>query len=186
MSLLPLGLLSQGGGGGASAAFEQIASANGTGSANTITFSSIPSTYKHLQIRVSARSTFANTGIENANITVNGLTSGYSYHYLNSDGGSMASFGQGSQAQWQYALAIPQNNQTSGIHASATLDILDYADTNKFKTMRGWLGYYAATRYIALNSGSIQTTSAITSISFVLPQGNWTTSSRFSLYGIKG
>jgi hypothetical protein len=186
MGLFPLGLLSQGGGAGGAGAFEQIATANGTGSSNTITFTSIPATYKHLQVRMTARSTFGNSAIENANITVNGLTSGYSYHYLSSDGGSMNSFGQGSQAQWQYALAMPQNNQTSGIHAAATLEILDYANTNKFKTMRGWLGYLAATRIIQLNSGSIQTTSAISSMSFVLPQGNWTTSSRFSLYGIKG
>jgi hypothetical protein len=186
MTLFPLGIIGQGGGASAAAAFEQIASAVGTGSANTITFSSIPSTYKHLQIRVSARSTFANSSIENADITVNGLTSGYTYHYINSDGGSVFTFGQASQAKWQYALAIPQNNQTSGIHSSATLDILDYADTNRFKTFRGYLGYYAATRTIQLNSGSISTTSAITSISFALPQGNWTTSSRFSLYGIKG
>jgi len=32
--------------------YESIASATGTGSSNTITLSSIPSTYKHLQLRI--------------------------------------------------------------------------------------------------------------------------------------
>jgi hypothetical protein len=183
--LFPLGLLSQGGGFNPGA-YELIATTNGTGSANTVSFSSIPGTYKHLQIRVVGRSTFANTGMENANITLNGLSSGYAYHYLNGDGSSLLSFGQGSQVAWQYGLIVPQNNQTANIFSNAIIDVLDYQNTNKNKTLKGLLGWNAATSAIYLGSSLIATTSAITQISFALPQGNWTTTSRFSLYGVKG
>ena len=185
MSLFPLGLLSQGGG-AAAGSFELISTAVGTGSANTITFSSIPSTYKHLQIRAVGRSTFANTSMENAAITLNGLTSGYSHHWLTADGSSLSSFGQASQASWQYGVAVPQNNQTASVFSAAIIDVLDYQNTNKNKTLRGLLGWHASSRQVQIASSMIGTTSAITSISFALPQGNWTTTSRISLYGIQG
>jgi hypothetical protein len=169
-------------------AYELISTATGTGSANTITFSSIPATYRHLQLRIVGRSTFANTSNENASITLNGLTSGYSHHYFAGDGSSSLVFGQASQSSWQYGLIVPQNNQQANVFSSAIIDLLDYTSTTKNKTLRGFLGWHvtSATRQIQLGSSMIATTNAITSISFALPQGNWTTTSRFSLYGIRG
>jgi len=43
--------------------YESIASASGTGSSGTITFSSIPSTYTHLQIRGIGRNSYPSTQV---------------------------------------------------------------------------------------------------------------------------
>ena len=62
--------------------FESIATATGTGSNSTLTFSSIPQTYKHLQIRVMSRGNAA-TDQDNLLIRFNGDTgSNYNSHYV--------------------------------------------------------------------------------------------------------
>jgi hypothetical protein len=71
--------------------------------------------------------------------------------------------------------------------------LLDYQNTNKFKTIRNLQGFDAngdgsGARYYAIRffSGLWQSTSAITSITITAPNGNWATGSSFALYGIKG
>ena len=54
--------------------FESIATLNGDGSATTLTFSSIASTYKHLQIRAIVRNTGATANLVSYNIRFNGDT----------------------------------------------------------------------------------------------------------------
>jgi hypothetical protein len=72
--------------------FESIATATGTGSSATITFSSIPSTYQHLQIRGIARATSGGeTEPIDLRLYFNGLTTGiYSSHALYGNGSSAA------------------------------------------------------------------------------------------------
>ena len=53
--------------------FDSIASATGTGSSGTITFSSIPQTYKHLQIRGIGRLDVVTGGVS-TRIRLNGDT----------------------------------------------------------------------------------------------------------------
>jgi len=73
-------------GAAAAGAFESIASASGTGSSGTITFSSIPSTYQHLQIRGTADSSGAGTQ-QDLFITLNGVTSAsYTWHQVRATG----------------------------------------------------------------------------------------------------
>jgi hypothetical protein len=186
MSLFPLGLLSQGGGAGAGT-FELIQTATGTGSSGVVTFSSIPATYKHLQLRIVGRSTFANTGDEGATLTFNGVTSGYANHFLISDPSSVYAFSQTSQSSIGNLIFVPQNNQTSGYVSYTMIDVVDYTDTNKYKTVRGVNGYHGGTpKNLRTSTHYVNTTSAISSLTLTLSQGNWTTSSRLSLYGIRG
>ena len=59
--------------------YESIASATGTGSSKTITFSSIPSTYASLQIRING---FTSSS-DNWNIRINGDSgTNYTTHYI--------------------------------------------------------------------------------------------------------
>jgi len=76
--------------------FESIATATGTGSSGVITFSSIPSTYQHLQLRWIARTTDATSGFESILIRYNGVTStSYGYHYIEANGSTVSAAGTG-------------------------------------------------------------------------------------------
>lgn len=174
--------------------YESIATASGTGSAATITFSSIPSTYKHLQIRFIAKDT-ENLGSANTNplsLTANSITS-YVYHRLLGDGTSAsADWSGGASSVLSYNNAIPTSFSTqSDILGVGIIDILDYSSTTKNKTVRAFLGCNAnstSTVYkIQFNSGLILSTAAISSLTLgTQAGGNLTTTSRFALYGIKG
>lgn len=158
-------------------AFESIATATGTGSSGTITFSSIPSTFKHLQIRFTA---FTSAAI-NINVRFNSDNgANYAYHQLVGDGASVSSAGVASSVVMYGGYA------TSSQYGVGIIDLLDYASTNKNKTMRSLHGSDAnGSGLILLRSGLWQNTNAITSIELISTSGNFTTASTFSLYGIK-
>jgi hypothetical protein len=186
MSLLPLGLLSQGGGAANAGAFEQIATVFGTGSSGTITFSSIPATYKHLQIRVSARSNDDNA-ISNLRMTMNGdSAANYSWHFMQGFGsGQWSSAGSSTSL---IALRDILSGTSGNIPGSLIIDLVDYADTNKFKTVRALAGLSNGTtqNQVSLISGNYRSTTAVSSLTLSIAAGSFITASRFSLYGIKG
>lgn len=168
-------------------AFESIATATGTGSSGTITFSSIPSTYQHLQLRWVSRSSRAVTA-DNMRISFNGATSTYADHILYGDGATAAAAGQTALTYITLQDATTGASATASIMGVGLLDIHDYASTTKAKTIRSIHGNDRnGAGVIALSSGLWTTTSAINSISIVVGStGNFTTSSTFALYGIKG
>jgi hypothetical protein len=171
-----------GGGGGGAGAYEQIATSFGTGSSGVITFSSIPSTYKHLQIRYTAMNTSTTRGIF---LRMNSDTgSNYSYHNLYGEGSSVTS-GAGTSSSSVIlldAVAASQTNQTS----AGIIDILDYTSTTNNKTVRALYGQRTTNSYIYLASGNWRNTSAISNITLTAPANNFDVISRFSLYGIVG
>lgn len=178
---VPLGFWAVAGAGAAGGeTFELISTAYGTGSNNTVTFSSIPSYYKHLQIRMVVRST---TNDYVAKLTgFNGDTgSNYAFHRLIAGNGSIQATASSSQAYiW---TAIVRN--AANIASTQIIDILDYANTSKNKTVRIFGGESQSDSQVQLNSGLWLNTAAISSLSLVA-SGNWTSDSRFSLYGIRG
>ena len=167
--------------------YESIATANGTGSSGVITFSSIPSTYKHLQIRAIARSTFADTNTY-PNITFNSDTaSNYSWHILDGNG-SAASAGAGATQTSAGVPTFTAGSSAASIFGAMIMDVLDYADTNKYKTIR-YLGGHDqnGSGILRYGSGSWRSTTAISTITFTAIGGaNWATNTTFALYGIKG
>lgn len=185
MSLLPLGLLSQGGGAGAAGAFEQIATVFGTGSSGTITFSSIPATYKHLQIRMTPRSNDANATAP-VSMTFNSDSgANYASHFLQGYGSGIWS----SNATTQTSMSLRSgaaNSGVSNVHAPYVVDVLDYASTNKNKTVRTMQGHVLTGSFqVSLISGLWQSTAAVSTVS-ITTVGSFITASRFTLYGIKG
>jgi len=181
--MIPLGILATAGASAAAAgAYELISTAYGTGSSGTITFSSIPSTYKHLQIRWSAKSTLS--GQTSHKLTFNGVTtSSYYNHKLVGDGGTVSSSTDGLLG-FIYLTNAMDTSVTANVYASGVMDILDYASNNKNKTVKSLHGNNSPS--INMFSGFLMNTAAITSITFAAYGGNYTTPSRFSLYGIKG
>jgi len=163
--------------------YESIATTTvGAGGASSVTFSSIPSTYTHLQLRISTLL----SNVDDVIIRFNSdSANNYIGHFLLGNGTAASSgvlFGGASSG-----LAILYAPYSATPIPSNT-DILDYANTNKFKTTRTLYGAENnSTGRIQLNSGLWRSTSAVTSI-LVIPFSGTTFSqySSFALYGIKG
>jgi hypothetical protein len=188
MSLI-LGILDSGGAAAATGSYESIATATGTGSSATITFSSIPATYKHLQIRAIMRTDRANTD-SSLRIRFNSDSgSNYAWHWLYGDASSAAATGAASQTSGFVGQGAGGTAAANLIGVSI-VDIQDYASTSKNKTVRAFGGIDANnvfTGYVSLFSSLWMNTNAITSIDLVVSDGsNWTSQTVFSLYGIKG
>ena len=164
---------------GTTSDYELISTAYGTGSSGTITFSSIPSTYKHLQIRFTAKASAGST----MSLQFNNVTSAvYALHRLNGTGSAVSSGASTSQNYVNLPSAI--DSATANSYAAGVMDILDYSSTTKNKTLRALYGFPTGSIYLA--SGLYNDTSAVSTITLNNLSGNYTTQSRFSLYGIKG
>ena len=168
--------------------FYQIATTTLGSAQSSITFSSIPATYTHLQIRGIARSTRTevNSGI---NITMNSDTgSNYSYHAVYGSGSSAGSYGSASQTA-MYSGGILAASSTASSFSPIVIDILDYNNTNKFKTIRILSGAdqnSASFSEVGLVSGNYRSTTAVSSLTLTAAVNNLAQYSSFALYGIKG
>lgn len=174
--------------------FESIATVSASGSTTTLTFSSIPSTYKHLQIRGIGRSTDTSSPAQDNGIKItfnSDATTNYTNHGLDGNGTSATASGAITR-NFVYAYKGLPNNLTAGTgFGSAVIDIIDYASTSKLKTTRILSGSDinsgTANFGIALSSGLWNSTAAITSVTLTVGgSGNWISGSTFALYGIKG
>lgn len=157
--------------------YESIATYTvGAGGTSTVTFSVIPSTYKHLQLRGFVKFGAASYG--NLRFNNDTTASNYRNHALYGTG---ASAGANTAANSAYS---PQdgNAQWGGF----VLDILDYANTNKYTTTRelgGWDNNGSGTVYLASNLWMIG--DAVNRIDFTTPS-TFQQYSSFALYGLKG
>lgn len=172
--------------------FESIATVTvGSGGSSSISFSSIPSTFKHLQIRGIARS--ANSAsAEQGKLQMNGDTSAsnYAFHSLKGNGSSASAegYGTGVVAGVAGVFRITANTAGSNIFGVTVVDILDYTNTNKYKTVRILTGQdQNGSGDIQFNSGLWLNTSAVTSLTLTMQgSGDFMQYSQFALYGIKG
>ena len=167
--------------------FESIATVTGNGSASTLTFSSIPSSYKHLQIRGIYRDTASGTFINTVRFTFNSDSgANYSYHWLRGDGSSVTAGGGGSSTI-QLGGRFPYNGNTANVYGAIILNIQDYASTTKNKTTRAFGGTdINGTGQIDLGSDAWYSTSVINSVTLTANGTAFDTASTFALYGIKG
>ena len=184
-----IGIIASSGVGVAGGDYESIATVTvGSGGSSSITFSSIPATYQHLQIRSIQRSTTAGSGTEAVRLQFNSDTgTNYSIHTLRGDGGTAFATGDASTNYVRY-WGMCKAGDAANTFGAGVLDILDYADTNKYKTVRGLGGIdtNSTVDYIILSSGAWRSTSAISSIVLSSTSGNFAEYSSFALYGIKG
>lgn len=186
-----IGVIASSGGAAAAAGdYESIATATGSGSSSTITFSSIPSTYQHLQIRYIGRD-------DRSGVTTDAFICRFNsdsgsnyveYHLLQGDGSSAAAAVSGTPATNILLGSIPAASALASTVGVGIVDILDYANTNKYKTTRNLMGFdYNGSGTIRLISGLWMSTSAINSITLTTgTSSNWTGATQFALYGIKG
>jgi hypothetical protein len=168
--------------------YESIATVNGTGSATFVEFTNIPNTYTHLQVRgIIQPNNPSGGGATFASMRINGDTgNNYTHHYLRGDGASVTAVGGGSTNYGLVALST-QGNATN-VFTGFVMDILDYANTNKNKTVRTLGGYdNNGSGNVALISCLWLSTNAITSIRIFANDGlnlNVSANAKFALYGV--
>jgi len=174
----------------AATSFESIATVSvGSGGSSSITFSSIPATYSHLQIRLLARAGRSNAAGGYLFMQLNGsfMTA---YHWLYGTGSTVISqAGSGGLGNDSAIVTVPGSTAGANIFGAGVIDILDYANTNKTKVARILSGDdLNGSGIMSFTSTLLNSTSAITSITFgsVDGVGNIPQYSHFALYGIKG
>ena len=163
-----------------------------SGGAASVSFTSIPSTYSHLQLRGIIRTDVSGTGGIFPNMRFNSDSgSNYARHNLGAYGSTSATtdVNAGSSLSSVVATAIaPKAGDLASTYGAFVIDILDYANTNKYKTSRYLMGLDlngGANSYIYFGSGLWQSTSAITQIDMILSSGNFAQYSSIQLYGVK-
>ena len=174
------------------AVIEAIATTYLEADAASVTFSGIPSTYEHLQIRMSSRNTFPYRGGTGA-LTFNGTTgSAYSTHGMAaSDTTNSANpyTGEANTKMPRLTTGDGIAGTTGGVDSAdfgtAIIDILDYRNASKNTTVlsMGGNSLTTSTPYIWFASGLFDDVTVITSITLD-SNGSWMRGSEFTLYGL--
>jgi hypothetical protein len=174
-------------------AFDALASVTvPSGGLSSIEFSGIPTGYKHLQLRGLVRNTGFDAGGARQNLRIqfnNDTGSNYNSHGLIGNGTSASSYFETVQtsAMPSYGM-IPMTDATANIFGAHIIDILDYANLSKFKTLR-FLGGVdtnnSTSGYSNLGSGAWRNTNSIASITIFPQAGAFAEFSSYALYGVK-
>ena len=171
--------------------FESIATVSvGSGGISTITFSSIPSTFTHLQLRYIARS--AQVGNASSLILRFNSDTGsnyWAYHEIFADGSTVNAYND-STATLTQIDQIPAANKTASVFGAGVIDLLEYTSTSKQKTIRFLDGWDANGSGSVVFGSSLYKPSTIAAISTITITDayaqNFVQYSHFALYGIKG
>jgi hypothetical protein len=171
--------------------FEWIATGTTNTSSPSITFSSIPQTYKHLQIRGIGNASYGSNDYGALGIRFNSDTgTNYTRH------GFRSNLGQSTPSHIALTgttFASPTegvflNSTASDWMGTNVIDILDYTATDKYKTARGISGvvWTSSSGMVMFGAGMWKNTAAVTSITVYQQNANWGTGTSFALYGLKG
>jgi hypothetical protein len=160
----------------------------GAGGTTSIEFANIPQTYSHLQVRGIIKNTgggtdswstslglFANSDTTSAN---------YARHYVYGDIYNTP-VGGGAANSNPLVAFVPGVSLTN-LFAPTITDILDYANTNKYTTMRSLFGVdnNGNPGFVAISSGLWKNTAAVTNIKLQAGGNTFAQYSHFALYGV--
>jgi hypothetical protein len=158
--------------------------------AGQVTFSSIPQTFTHLQLRCFIRGTNVSNATDNMLLTLNGdNTSGnYGYaHFLNGNGSAVSSSIISNVAGQSYGAIVSSGTTTANVFGAIIIDILDYTNTNKNKTIKSIGGFDGnGSGTIGIYSDAWYSTAAVNSLLLQITGSpfNFAAGSVLSLYGI--
>ena len=168
------------------AVIEAIATHYLEADAASVTFSSIPATYEHLQVRGSHRAAGA-VGGQSFYIELNATAgTGYSSHVIRAHSTTVGANALTGTAYIQIYDASHGSSVDAAEYATIFMDVLDYANTNKNTTVQFVAGTaltHGASR-VSVGSGLWDDTAAITQIKFTPSNGNMVRGSGFTLYGL--
>ncbi len=167
--------------------YESIATINvGSGGSSSINFTSIPLTYTHLQIRYIARDGRSNTNSACSLRFNSDSSNNYSEHNIDGSGSAVLAAGTANTSSLGL-VNISGSTAPTNVFGAGVVDILDYTNTNKYKTVRSIGGHENnSSGFIVFSSGSWRSMSAVTSITILPLVANFSQYSQFALYGIKG
>lgn len=164
--------------------YDSLATVTLSATTASVTFAGIPSGYKHLQIRASVKSNLASVSSA-MGIQFNSTTTGYFQHGLAGDGASASAYSvTSSNTAGSFYIA---GNTSTSVFGGVIIDILDYADTNKNKTVRTLSGAdFNGSGQVRLSSGSVALTTAISTLTLTeLNSSSFVQYSSFALYGVR-
>lgn len=147
--------------------------------ASSVTFGSIPATYRDLRIVANTLHTSATSPLNQIYIQLNGDTgSNYSRVTMRGDGSSATS-DTSSGTEINIILDAPAG---AGYYAVTKIDLMDYSATDKHKSLL--IRSDAASVNTVATAGRWASTAAVTSVLLKAPTDTWVAGSSFSLYGI--
>jgi hypothetical protein len=158
-----------------------------SGGSATVSFTSIPQSYKHLQIRAVCR---GEGSLSRPAIRFNSDSgNNYSQHGFTGNGSSGGTYGDVNISYIDCNICTTSSD-TANVFGPMIIDIMDYSNASVKKTVRSLGGYQVGSSgYVALHSGVWNNTSAITRIDFVAgsaSSGDYNEFTTFALYGLKG
>lgn len=170
-------------------AYEHIQSVTvGPLGASSVSFTEIPQGYRHLQIRYFAMTVTSGGNYADARINGDAGTN-YSIHHLRGNGITVAS---GATVNADYIRVSPFDRSTNNVlyPYCAIIDIWDYANTAKYKTIRTLYGGDGnGDGEVNLSSGSWRNTASVTSFTLLAKSSGSASTfgqySSFQLYGVK-
>jgi hypothetical protein len=146
----------------------------------TVTFSSIPSTYKNLQIRIFARKDTGGNDAYALHLNGDTTNANYAYHLFGGDGTA-------------FTQTVLDRSDSGSVRDNAwnstVITIPDYTSTSKVKSWQTVSGTMSQTDGSSFYGTTVwDNTAAINSLRFSTINGsyNFITGSVFALYGIKG
>jgi len=171
--------------------YESIATVTSTGGETSLSFTSIPQTYKHLEIRGIARASNGNTFARPIHIYFNNDKASWSAHGFGGGSGNTGVYAEGYSSTYatRSNAWLLDDGTSSGMFGAGIASILDYANTSKNKTISIFSGgsnnLNNTSGGVSSASGCWYSTAAITTITFEPSAGTWISGTTFSLYGIK-
>jgi hypothetical protein len=183
--LIPLGILASSGALPGDYELIETSIVSGT-STSSVVFSNLAnfsSTYKHLQIRTTFRTSHSSSEALGVRINADDGAN-YVRHGLFGNGSTVSSFAVTGDTELEF-MDGPISSSTANVFATGVMDILDAYSSTKNKTVRAFAGS-THNNVIVLQSGLWRNTNSITSLTLRFPVGNFVAGSRLSLYGIRG
>ena len=172
--------------------YECIASVTvDSGNQNGITFSNIPQTYTHLELRYVSRapSTDSTNAVFVNRFLFNGLSTNiYDYQVMKGIGnGTTAASGEINKTNGPIIGLQSGGGTGSGYFGCGVVEILDYTSTTKNKVTRSITGCEVSGTLseVAVYGGHFRSTNAITQIDILGDGSGYGRYSHFALYGIK-
>ena len=153
----------------------------------SVTFSSIPSTYTDLCIKISARTNYSNLN-DTLSMMINNINSYvYSTIYLTSDGSTTQSANVSANNILNGRYDIDGATATTNTFANTEIYIPNYnVAATKSISWTSVMENNSSTAYMNMLAGYINSTAAVTSVNFTANSGSsFVAASTFYLYGIK-
>jgi hypothetical protein len=172
----------------ASSGLTKLDEKSGTGSSGTLSFTSISGSYRKLVCVVVGRSSAA-VAAADVRLSFNGSSTAGEYvtQLVQSANTTVASAQAIGSVGYHTVGQMPGASSSANLYASIDIHVTEYANTGMYKAVRadqgGALNLTSGGVFTQTTSGAFAQTTAITQIDLTLSSGNWTTTSRATLYG---